>query len=159
MISLAANLNAFEEHPLGVPGALEFLSQFPGILLSHKGFNFETPAQALNAHIPCGSISVPGFKTWEDAEQEAQDWVGNEMQKDAIHGLYLLEQEVKVHRDPAMLLAWRHLQVSDHFLYMNTQQHPEVRESAGSSPYHSPYDAYINFMNILTDFSERLAIP
>lgn len=159
VITLATNLNAFEEHTLGVPGALEFLSQFPDVLLSHKGFNFETPTQVLNAHTPCGSISVPGFTTWEDAEQEAQDWVGNEMQQDAIHGLYLLEQEVKAHRDPAMLLAWRHLQVSDHFLYMNTKQHPEVMESAESSPYHSPYDAYINFMNILTDFSERLASP
>jgi alpha-amylase len=80
------------------------------------------------------------------------------MQKDAIQGLYLLEQEAKAHPDPAILLAWRYLQDSDHFRYMNTKQLAEVKDSAVNTPYHSPYDAYINFMNILTDFTERLAI-
>jgi alpha-amylase len=157
IITLTSDLNAFEEHPLGEVGALEFLDQFPGTLLSHKGFMLETPAQAVNTNTTCGSISIPGFKSWEDAEQESQDWMGNEMQKDAIHGLYLIEQEVKAHPDPALLHAWRYLQVSDHFLYMNTKQLTVDSENGKLSPYHSPYDAYINFMNILTDFSERLA--
>jgi alpha-amylase len=157
IITLTSNLNTFEEHPLGEAGALEFLSQFPCTLLSHKGYVLETPAQAVKTRTPCGTISIPGFKSWEEAEQESQDWLGNEMQKDAIHGLYLVEQEVKQHPDPTLLLAWRNLQVSDHFLYMNTKQLTAEIRNGDVSPYHSPYDAYINFMNILTDFTERLA--
>ena len=156
--ALSVNLNTLDEHPLGDAGALEFLHDFPGALLAYKGFTFETPVQTAHSTPPCGSISIPGFASWEAAERESHDLIGNEMQKDALHGLYLLEKEVKAHPDPAILFSWRQLQVSDHFMYMDTKQLSEPHGSAPSNPYHSPYDAYINFMNILTDFSERLSV-
>lgn len=158
VITLSCPLNAFAEHPSAKSLSMEFLSQFPGVLLANSGLKFETPSQTANANKACESVSIPGFACREEGEKDAQEWMGNEMQKDAINGLYLLEQEVKAHPDPAMLLAWRHLQVSDHFLFMNTKSLGETNGSADASPYRSPYDAYINFMNILTDFSERLAL-
>jgi len=156
VITLSTDLKAFKEHLPCEVGTMEFLNHFPGALLACKNFQFKTPTQAVNTHAPCGSVSIPGSTSREMAEQESPEWIGNEMQKDAMHGLYLLEQEVKAHPDPAILQTWRQLQVSDHFLYMNTRHLTEVRSDA-ATPYHSPYDAYINFMNILTDFSERLA--
>ena len=155
--ALSVDLQAFEEQPLGEPGALEFLSEFPAELLAYRGLHFETPAQVACSLPPCGSISIPGFTSWEAAEQDSQELIGNEMQKDAIHGLYLLEKEVKAHPNPSMLVNWRQFQVSDHFRYMGAKQGTEPYDRASTNPYHSPYDAYINFMNILTDFSERLS--
>lgn len=155
VITLSANLKAFEEHPLGEPGALEFLSQLPGAWLASGG-RFQTPAQVAKTHQPCGTISIPGFTSCEEAESDDTECMGNEMQKDAVHGLYQLEPGIKAHANPELLLNWRHLQVSDHFSFMNMNQLKEAYNSSDSDPYHSPYDAYINFMNILTDFSERL---
>ena len=157
VMTFPVNLNVFGKQPLGETEAFVFLSQFPSALQAYKGFKFETPSEAVLTHPACGSISSPGFTTWEDAERDSNGWICNEMQKDAIHGLYLLEKEVKSHANPNMLLTWRQLQVSDHFLFMDTTAHNRLKESASPSPYNSPYDAYINFMNILTDFSERLA--
>jgi len=157
IMTLSVNLSAYEKQALGDSETLEFLTHFPSVVLAYKGFTFETPKQVIQTHPACGSISAPGFATWEDAERGSNGWISNEMQKDAIHGLYLLEKEVKSHPNPQMLLTWRQLQVSDHFLYMDTKLHNEQMENVVASPFNSPYDAYINFMNILTDFSERLA--
>lgn len=158
VVVLAADLNTFEEHNLGTAGAMEFLDHLPGALLADGRKQFETLSQAAKAYPPCSSISIPGFTSWEEAEQNSREWIGNEMQKDAINGLYLLEQEVKAHPDPSMLLTWRYLQDSSHFLYMNTKPPTDIIQQSSSNPYHSAYDAYINFMNVLTDFSERLAV-
>jgi alpha-amylase len=159
VLTLSADLQAFADHPPGEAGALEFLHDLPGAVLAYKGLHFQTPAQAAKSTPACGSISIPGYPSWEAAEQACHELIGNEMQKDAIHGLYLLEKEVKAHPDPAILTQWRLLQVSDHFRYMGAKPVNEREVHPLSSPYQSPYDAYINYMNILTDFSERLATP
>ncbi len=156
LITLPIDLHTFTESQTSEAGALEFLSQLPGTLLTSKDFTFETPSQRHISHPPCGSVTVPGFTSWENSERESHEWMGNEMQKDAIQGLYLLEQEAKSHPDPAILRTWRYLQDSNHFRYMNTKPRTEVTDHADVDPYHSPYDAYINYMNVLTDFSERL---
>jgi alpha-amylase len=48
------------------------------------------------------------------------------------------------------------LQASDHFFYMRTRGHAEGNEDKHFNPYGSPYDAYINYMNIIDDFSGYL---
>lgn len=158
VITLPVNLQPFADMPQEESGLLEFLKQFPGAMLAFKGFTFDTPGQISKSVPPCASMSTPGFASAAETELETREWMGNEMQNDAIQGLYLLEREVKTHPDPAILLSWRQLQVSDHFKYMDTRQLTEDTQGAASNPYHSPYDAYINYMNILTDFSERLAV-
>lgn len=157
VISLGAPLNAFQESPAHEAGHLDFLAQFPGTWLGSGTRQFHTPASATAAIPPCASLSVPSYATWEDATEAAQDWTGNEMQKDAITGLYLLEAEVKAHPDQAIRLIWRYLQDADHFLFMKTRPSSITPDHSHPSPYQSAYDAYINFMNILTDFSERLS--
>lgn len=44
---------------------------------------------------------------------------------------------------------WLQLQTSDHFRFMSH------KESYGSH-YESPYDAFVNYMNVLSDFMERV---
>ncbi len=71
------------------------------------------------------------------------------MQSNALHELYRLEREVKATGDPAILNDWRCLQSSDHFYYMSTKQMADGDVHRYFSPYDSPYDSYINFMNVL----------
>lgn len=158
VISLAVPMSVFQESPANEAGPLDFLAQVPRTWLGSGTCQFHTPTSATDAIQPCASLSVPGYETWEDAAQAAQDWTGNEMQKDAINGLYLLEAEVKAHPDKAVLLIWRYLQDADHFLFMKTRPSNITPDQPHLSPYQSAYDAYINFMNILTDFSERLTV-
>ncbi|MEI6564242.1 MAG: alpha-amylase [bacterium] len=159
VITWLLDLEIFGESSLHDTGALEFLDQLPGAMLARNGVRFETLTQAAKHRKTAESISSPGFTSWEEAERKFPEWVGNEMQKDALHALYLMEQEVKAHHNPAMLQTWRNLQTSDHFRYMRTAQLDEDVLIKATNPFHSPYDAYINFMNVLTDFSERLSAP
>lgn len=159
VIFLAARMTAFQETPAhSESGAMDFLAQFPGRWLESGSSQFYTPTSVTSTFQPCASLSLPGYTAREDAAEAAQDWTGNEMQKDAINGLYLLEQEVKASPDQGILLLWRYLQDADHFLFMKTKPSRIAPNQASPSPYNSAYDAYINFMNILTDFSERLAL-
>lgn len=134
----------------------EFLDDLPGSLLSNRTFRFRTPAQLprTHKHPPC--LTCADWVSDEPPGYDLTPWMGNEMQKDALNALYLLEQSVKGHRDPSFLKTWRKLQQSDHFYQMSTRPSPGTRPESAYMPYASPYDAYINFMNILTDFSERL---
>ncbi len=58
--------------------------------------------------------------------------------------------------DPALWQDWRKLQTSDHFYYMCTKWLEDGDVHKYFNPYASPYDAYINYMNVLDDFSGRL---
>jgi len=78
------------------------------------------------------------------------------MQSNALHELYRLEREVKSTGDPQILQDWRCLQSSDHFLYMCTKQAGDGDVHKFFNPYDSPYDSYINFMNVLDNLRLRI---
>ena len=51
---------------------------------------------------------------------------------------------------------WDYLQVSDHFYYMCTKFFSDGAVHSYFNPYDTPYDAFINYMNVLSDFKIRL---
>ena len=155
LISLSLDLEPFSRRNLDDPGLFLFLDKLPETVLLHKGGTFQTPSQAVS-HRASASLSSADFIAGENPEQDLSPWMGNEMQKDALNALYLLETRIKGSHDPSLLLTWRILQASDHFLFMSTQREPAPGPHHAANPYGSPYDAYINFMNIVTDFSERI---
>jgi alpha-amylase len=53
------------------------------------------------------------------------------------------------------LADWRKLQVSDHFYYMCTKYFADGDVHKYFNPYDSPYDSYINFMNVLDHLHRR----
>ena len=83
-------------------------------------------------------------------------WLGNDMQHDAIETVYRLEERVKAGGDDGLLRTWRRLQTSDHFYYMCTKWFADGDVHSYFNPYGSPYDAYINYMNVMADFALRL---
>ena len=83
-------------------------------------------------------------------------WLGNELQEDAFNTLYSLRDKVSQTDDPDIYRDWLYLQTSDHFYYMCTKWFSDGDVHKYFNPYGSPYDAYINYMNILSDFIIRI---
>ena len=54
---------------------------------------------------------------------------------------------------------WRRLQTSDHFYYMCTKYFADGDVHKYFNPYGSPYDSYINFMNVLNNLQSRCSEP
>ena len=81
------------------------------------------------------------------------------MQENAAVELFRLEGAVK-HRhqegDEYILEDWRKLTTSDHLYYMCTKFWADGDVHKYFSPYDSPYDAYINFMNVLDNIRSRV---
>jgi alpha-amylase len=89
-------------------------------------------------------------------ERDITAWRGNRMQEQAFDICYDLGKEVKWQQDGALLDAWRRLQTSDHFYYMCTKWFADGDVHAYFSPYASPYDGFVNYMNVLRDFREQV---
>jgi len=155
-VNLFMDFETFGEHQWRSTGIFGFLRQLPAALLRHPDLRFHTPSEAARGHDPAGEIDVPEFTSWADAERDVTAWIGNDMQKDSIHALYELESKARKAGNRDWLPVWRKLQTSDHFYYMSTKSFADGEVHKYFNPYTSPYDAYINYMNVLSDLSERL---
>lgn len=82
--------------------------------------------------------------------------LGNDMQQEAFYTLYDLEDRLTTCSDDYLLRNWLYLQSSDHFYYMCTNDNTYNQNSPKLSPYESPFLAFINYMNILSDFKLKL---
>ena len=156
VINLFMNYETFGENQKRDTGIFEFLEDLPGRILQHPDFEFLTPVQAAKKHQPVAQLDVTQFISCADVERDLTAWLGNYMQNDAIQTLYSLEKELRRKKDKTRLEIWRRLQSSDYFYYMCTKWFADGDVQKYFNPYHSPYDAYINYMNILTDLSNTV---
>ena len=101
------------------------------------------------------TVKFPRFTSWADAERDLTAWLGNAMQVSAHRSLYELRDAVMGTDDDAMIEDWRRLTTSDHFYYMCTKFFADGDVHKYFSPYESPYEAHIAFMNALADLSLR----
>lgn len=161
VINLFLNYETFGEHQWKETGIFEFLKSLPGEVLKNKGLSFSTPSEAAKKLQPISAISVPNPISWADEERDLTAWLGNEMQEEAFNKLYDLLPKVQKCTDAKLLEDWLYLQASDHFYYMCTKHFSDGDVHSYLNPFESPYQAFINYMNILSDFSMRLnaAVP
>ncbi|MDR1857559.1 MAG: glycoside hydrolase family 57 protein [Desulfovibrio sp.] len=138
-------------------GIFQFMEALPGVLMKQAGAKFLTPGEAVAKLPQVGRVDVPQFISWTDEERDLTSWLGSDMQKDAVHSLYALTSRVLAlkDREPQLLHDFERLQIADHFNYMSTKWFSQPLPDRGS-PFDSPYDAYITYMNILGDFELRL---
>jgi alpha-amylase len=156
VVNLFMDYETFGEHQWRETGIFEFLRALPGEILRHPDFRFQTPAEAAADHEAAGEIASPDFISWADEERDTTAWLGNAMQKDAAGKLYALEAAVRRRKDEGLLRIWRMLQTSDHLYYMCTKWFSDGDVHRYFNPYESPYEAYINYMNIIDDLSQRI---
>jgi len=128
----------------------------PQEILKTPGTTFKTPSEVITHYEQKDEVDMPHIVTWADTDRDLTAWVGNPMQKAAIENLYALEDTILMRNDHKLLEDWRKLQTSDHFYYMCTKWSADGDVHAYFSPYESPYDAYIAYMNALSDLRLRV---
>jgi alpha-amylase len=158
LINLGMDYETFGEHQKKETGIFSFLEKLFTRLAGSKDFSFTTPSQAVQKIPANGKLTIPGFISWADEERDLSAWLGNEMQRDAFDSLIKLEKDIKNLHNKTLLTEWRTLLTSDHFYYMSTKKGNDGRVHNYFSPYPSPYEAFINYMNVLTDFALRVKI-
>ncbi len=154
VVNLFMDYETFGEHQKRETGIFEFLQALPNEIFKQTNFKFATPSEIADKHEPVASMNVPYAISWADEERDLTAWLGNEMQKEAFNKLYALSEKIKIIKQPDLQKIWRHLQSSDHFYYMSTKILSDGMVHDYFNPYQSPYDAFINYMNVLSDFSD-----
>ncbi|VVC02491.1 Glycosyl hydrolase family 57 [Candidatus Burarchaeum australiense] len=155
-VNLFMDYETFGEHQWADTGIFEFLRHMPGQVLGHPHLGFALPSEIVRKHAPVDEVDVPYSLTWADMERDTSAWLGNEMQKECFAMLEGAAGRVEASGDPAAEHAWRLLQNSDHLYYLCTKSLADGDVHKYFSPYQNPYDGFINFMNILQDFRDRL---
>ncbi|HOV11764.1 MAG TPA: FliG C-terminal domain-containing protein, partial [Bacteroidales bacterium] len=155
-INLFMDYETFGEHQWPETGIFEFMKALPATVFARSNYGFYTPAELSEKLQPRAAIYVPNPISWADEERDLTAWLGNDLQNDAFNKLYDLEYLVKNTADQQIQLDWKYLQTSDHFYYMCTKWFSDGDVHKYFNPYNTPYEAYINFMNILSDFIIRL---
>jgi alpha-amylase len=151
-INLFMDYETFGEHQWEDTGIFNFLKILPETALL-KGIGFRTVSEALTLETK-DNIEVPTLISWADVERDTSAWLGNEMQDFAAKKLYSLEKEIRNNKE--LQETWRKLSTSDHFYYMCTKWFQDGDVHKYFNPYNNPYDAFIAYMNILADITERL---
>ena len=163
VVGLFMDFETFGEHHSARSGILEFLSALPNQVSHHPGLGWATVEEAAEIP-PRAPLSVPYTMSWADQNRDLGAWLGNDLQRSAFEAVKKVGVVARQAGDPAVLDDWRKLLTSDHFYYMYVSGHgADQGVHQYFSSYESPYDAYANYMNALTDLRrralERLGVP
>ncbi|HTX88762.1 MAG TPA: FliG C-terminal domain-containing protein [Bacteroidales bacterium] len=137
-------------------GIFDFFSNLPRKVFSGSNFVFKTASDLADELQTVSSIHVPNPVSWADEERDLTSWLGNELQHEAFQKLYSVRERIRGISDPALQRDWNLLQTSDHFYYMSTKWFSDGAVHKYFNPYASPYEAFINYMNVLSDFHIRI---
>ena len=160
-VNLFMDYETFGEHQWAESGIFDFLASLPAAVEKHTEFTFSTPSEVAEKLQVVSAVNVPNPISWADEERDLSAWLGNEMQREAFYKLMDLREKVYQSNDPELHQDFRYLQVSDHFYYMSTKFFSDGEVHSYFNPYNSPYDAFINYMNVMSDFKIRVdaAVP
>jgi alpha-amylase len=156
LLNIFLDYETFGEHNWKETGIFDFLQHMPAAILKKTPFKFMTPTEVADTLQPVSAINIHTPISWADEERDITAWHGNELQVAALDKLYSLARKVNKCEDQQIKKDWAYLQSSDHFYYMATKFFSDGAVHAYFNPYETPYDAFMNYMNVLSDFEIRL---
>ena len=156
IVNLFMDYETFGEHQSPDSGIFEFMRALPDAVLKDGTFGFVTPSEATKKYKPVSDIAVEDPISWADEERDVTAWLGNELQSEAFKKVYAMKEKLAIVNDPDLYEDWGHLQESDHFYYMCTKFFSDGEVHKYFNPYDTPYEAFINYMNVISDFQIRL---
>ena len=156
IVNLFMDYETFGEHQNADSGIFAFMEALPGAILSDGNLAFVTPAEAGRKLSPVDKLPVPEAISWADEERDVTAWLGNELQQEAFNKLYGLTEKLSILNDPVLWADFGHLRESDHLYYMCTKFFSDGDVHKYFNPYDTPYEAFINYMNVLSDFIIRV---
>mgnify|MGYP003310390120 CR=1 FL=1 len=145
VVNVFVDYETFGANVSASTGIFDFMEYLPEAVLERTDFQFVEPHQIADKLQPMGVFDAPIPLSCRDEERDMSTWMGNDLQDDAIETLYSNFKKVKTSKDEELMRDWNALQASENFAGMCT------KHSGGT-----PYDFYINYMNILTDFKNRI---
>ncbi|MBO5595984.1 MAG: glycoside hydrolase family 57 protein [Bacteroidales bacterium] len=156
IVNLFMDYETFGEHQGAESGIFEFMKALPAAVLKDGTFNFVTPSEATKKYKAVSDIAVEDPISWADEERDLTAWLGNELQNEAFKKVYAMTEKLSIVNDPELWEDFGHLQESDHFYYMCTKFFSDGDVHKYFNPYDTPYEAFINYMNVISDFQIRL---
>lgn len=156
VVNLFMDYETFGENVWEDTGIFDFFEAFVDNWSERNDVNFYTVSEATDTFEKRGEISMPSTVTWADSERDLSAWLGNSMQHEAMRHVYELTDSVMQTGDSQLIADWRRLQTSDHTYYMSTKWSNDGDVHAYFSPYDSPYDAFLYYMNAVRDIRYRV---
>ncbi|MFI3292268.1 MAG: glycoside hydrolase family 57 protein [Rikenellaceae bacterium] len=156
VINLFMDYETFGEHQKSDTGIFDFMKALPAKIIESGALKFATVSEAAKKLQPVSVLHCPHAMSWADEERDVTAWLGNDLQNEAFAKIYALRDKVVELNDSNYDYVWRFMQTSDHFYYMATKWLSDGDVHSYFNPYDSAYDAFINYMNILSDFSIEL---
>ena len=155
IINLFMSLETFGEMQPRETGIFQFLEALPRFA-AERGIEFWTPGEAVKKLKPVGELVVMHPISWADEARDTTAWLGNQLQNEAFNKLYSVAERVRLATDRGLKRDWNRLQASDHFYYMSTKHMADGAVHSHFSPYETPFQAFTNYMNVLSDFIVRV---
>lgn len=129
-------------------GIFEFFKALPYHGMEQQ-MNFVLPSDFVKKTDAVDTLSVTYPMSWVGNDKDLTPWTGNDLQQEALQKLYEKSDRVKLCNDKPLQHDWLMLQSSDHFRYMSH------KDPFGTN-YDSAYEAFMNYMNVLADFRDRV---
>jgi len=149
IINIWMGYEAFGVYQQQETGIFNFMKAFPYYAMERQ-LNFILPSElSKKIEEDAGPLSVPYPISWSGNEKDLSPWTGNDLQQEALSKLYAVAERVSMITDKPLLHDWLLLQTTDHFRYMS-------HKDSFNTHYESPYEAFMNYMNVLADFLERV---
>lgn len=155
LVNLFMNYETFGNMQVRETGIFDFLKALP-FFAEQKGITFSTPSEVAAKMKPVEALPVPYPISWADEERDVSAWLGNTLQQEAFNKIYSQADRVRKTKDRRLMQDWLYLQTSDHFFYMSTKRSADGALHQHFSPYESPFEAFTNYMNVVSDFCKRV---
>ena len=151
MVNIVLDYATFGEYNTQESGIFSFLEYLIKYIVASKVFKLSTAQNAIKLNEPMSKLSSVEAISWSESNNGINNWLGNELQKEAVNRLYLLKKHVEKANEKTWEKEFAYLQSADHFYYMCEYDNMNLL-----SPYNSPYDAFLTYMNVLSDFEIKL---
>ena len=152
VVNLFMDYETFGEHQKASTGIFDFMKYLPKAILKRGDLEFATVSECAARHQPVAVLHCPHVMSWADEERDVTAWLGNDLQNEAFGKLYAMKDKVKALHNKDFDYVWNFMQTSDHFYYMATKWLSDGDVHSYFNPYGSSYEAFINYMNVLSDF-------
>ena len=156
VLNLFMNYEVIGHYNRAESGIFDFLRYFIQQIAENPNYQFLLPKEVTKKHTAKDTLPVPYPISWTDEERDITSWLGNELQKEAFTELFKIQPLVKKKKNAELNEDYSRLQASEHFYFMRTKLFSGADYHKYILPYESPYEAFINYMNVLSDFIERV---
>lgn len=156
VLNLFMNYEVIGHYNRAESGIFDFVRYFIQQIAENPNYQFLLPKEVTKKHTAKDILPVPYPISWTDEERDITSWLGNELQKEAFTELFKIQPLVKKKKNAEINEDYSRLQASEHFYFMRTKLFSGADYHKYILPYESPYEAFINYMNVLSDFIDRV---